>query len=95
MSKTNDPRRYGIQETDKSFVFYRSIGREPVTVSLRCGWIWIEEMVPNKGASWILRPRLESVQTFTTEDARNLIAAIQELIPAQEKNQPTTPGENG
>jgi hypothetical protein len=76
--------RKGIQETDKSFVFYRSITNEPVTVSLRCGWIWIEEMKANTGASWILKPRLESVQTFTTEDARNLIAAIEQLIPKEE-----------
>ncbi len=76
--------RRGIQETDKSFVFYREIGRRPVTVSLRCGWVWIEESAPNTGASWIFKPKLESIQTFTTEDARNLIAAIQELIPPEE-----------
>lgn len=73
--------RKGIQETDKSFVFYRSIGKEPVTVSLRCGWIWIEE-TDHHASLW--KPKTKVTRTFTTEDARNLIAAIQELIPKEE-----------
>jgi len=77
-------KRLGIEETDKSFVFYREIGRNPVTVSLRTGWIWIDELQSNTGASWILKPKILNRQTFTTEDARNLIAAIQELIPKEE-----------
>jgi hypothetical protein len=73
----------GIQETDKSFVFYRLIGKNPVTVSLRCGWIWIEEMIPKPGRIWPWAEKRNLV-TMTTEDARNLVAAIQELIPSQE-----------
>ena len=74
----------GIEETDKSFVFYREISKNPVTISLKLGWIWIEEWEQNTGASWIFKPKKFKRQTFTTEDARNLIAAIQELIPKSE-----------
>lgn len=75
--------RKGIQETDKSFVFYREIGKTPVTVALRCGWIWIEETVLSQT---LFRPfrKVKNIETYTTEDARNLIAAIQELIPKEE-----------
>lgn len=76
--------RRGIQETDKSFVFFTSILKNPVTVTLAVGWIWIEETA--KISRWfgfgtkIKKTRL----TLTVEDARNLIAAIQELIPPEE-----------
>lgn len=75
--------RRGIQETDKSFVFYREIGRNPVTVSLRTGWIWIDEQFSAPGVFNWNKKRTERM-TFTTEDARNLIAAIQELLPIEE-----------
>lgn len=75
--------KHGIQETDKSFVFYRQINKGPVKVSLRLGWIWIEEQVYKP--SWC-NPfkRVTETTTYTTEDARNLIASIQQLIPKQE-----------
>lgn len=78
----------GIQETDRSFVFYRLIGKNPVTVTLRCGWIWIEEKVKSPS---VLNPFREVTErmTLTTEDARNLIAAIEMLIPKQESDKPT------
>lgn len=73
----------GIQETDKSFFFYRLIHKTPVKVSLRCGWIWIEEEV--SAPTWFnpFRKR-NKIETYTTEDAKNLIACIQELVPKQE-----------
>ena len=75
--------RKGIEETDKSFVFYREIGKNPVTVALRCGWIWIEETINNPG---FLNPfrKTKKIETFTIEDARNLSSAIRELIPEEE-----------
>lgn len=73
----------GIEETDKSFVFYRVIGKNPVTVTLRCGWIWVEEM---EESAPIWRAKRKLLQTYTTEDARNLVAAIQELLPKQESD---------
>lgn len=76
----------GIEETGKSFIFRREIGKNPVKISLQTGWIWVEEVEQNSGASWIFKPTKLTRMTFTTEDARNLIAAIQELIPEQESN---------
>lgn len=75
--------RKGIEETDKSFVFYRTIGKNPVTVSLRVGWIWVEETISDPGFMCPFR-KTKKVETFTVEDARNLISAIQELIPKEE-----------
>lgn len=76
----------GIQETDKSFVFYREIGGRPVTVTLRCGWIGIEEIEPKPG--WLTPFRKTKIlRTFTTEDAKNLVAAIQELVPKSEEDE--------
>ena len=75
--------RRGIEETDKSFVFYTSIFKYPVKVTLALGWIWIEHTC--RYSTWwsSSRKRTERM-TFTSEDARNLIAAIQELIPKEE-----------
>lgn len=80
--------RRGIQETDKSFVFYRSISKNPVTVALRVGWIWVEETVSDPGWFSPFR-KTKRVEAFTIEDARNLIAAIQELIPKEETEKVT------
>jgi hypothetical protein len=73
----------GIEETDKSYVFYRLIGKRPVKVTLRTGWIWIEEEM--HAPTWYNPFRkIKGIVTYTTEDARNLIACLEQLIPKQE-----------
>lgn len=77
--------KQGIEETDKSFIFYRQIEKTPVKISLRCGWIWIEENLGRTGVFGIMGPIQKSLQTYTKEDAKNLMAAIQELLPENDE----------
>lgn len=73
----------GIEETDKSFMFRREIGKTPVTITKRVGWIWVQEEVAAPGFLRPFRRRIEQM-TFTAEDARNLVKAIEELLPRQD-----------
>lgn len=77
-------RRLGISETDRAFFYKKMIDNNSVRVSLSLGWIRIEENIGRCGPFGIFGKDQLTVMSMTTEDARNLIAAIQELIPKEE-----------
>lgn len=71
--------RKGLTENGKSFAFRREISRNQVSVTHEVGWIWIREYEAKYFSN-----KNKIKMTLTTEDARNLVAAINELLPPEE-----------
>lgn len=76
----------GVLETGRELYFHTSINREIVTVRLELGWICIDRNHGKTGPFGVMGKDRITRETYTTEDARNLIAAIQELLPKQESD---------
>ena len=73
-----------IEPTDRAFTFKRSIGSNYVKVALRCGWVWIEEDKGYTGRFGIFGKRKKTIETYTKEDALNLVASINVLFTDKE-----------
>ncbi len=76
--------RKSLQKTDESYYFNKMIHNVPFIVTLSCGWIRLEYSMGHTGPFGIFGKERFARMSMTTEDARNLIAAIEQLIPKEE-----------
>lgn len=72
-----------VKETERSLYFNREIRQGHVKIQSVFGWIWITEEIsaPRWWCPWRKETKLH---TYTTEDARNLVTAIQALLPQED-----------